>query len=102
MADLHRPAPRLLRGVASLGIAFLPTSDHVWDAAVLLNNVQSLAAVIAGIGAQVIDVRCGHNERQGDTSRADQTFLMPRERDRGLAFVSTPPWRLAVINEIKQ
>ena len=122
MADLHHPAPRLLRGVASLGIAFSPTIDHVRSVAVFLNDVQSLTPAIAGIGTQVfaapqgrrlaldhngfkdrfelgdiIDVRCGHDERQRDATAVHEqvalaAFFSPDRS--GSARPPLAPWAL--------
>ena len=101
MADRHHPAPRLLCGVASLGIAFLPTIDQVGNVAVFLHDVQSLTPATAGIGTQVfatpqgwrlaldysgfkdrfelgdvIDVRCGHDERQRDATAVHEQVAL--------------------------
>ena len=97
MADLYDPAPSLLAGLSLLGFYFLRATGHMGNVAVCLDDAQRRSASIPSIQAQmlgsavcgrlaldhdgvqdgiqlrdVITIRSGHDERQGDATAVDQ------------------------------
>ena len=101
MADLNNPSPGLLVGVPSLGTLFLRATDHMRNVTVVLDDLQRRLAAISGIQAQmlgaalsrhlaldhdggqdrvelrdIMPVRSGHDERQGDATAVDQQVTL--------------------------
>ena len=101
MADLDDPTPGFLAGMALLGFLFLRTTGHMSNVAVSLDDSQRWLATISGIEAQVfgtticrhlsldhdgrqdgvelrdvMPVRSGHDERQGDATAVDQQVTL--------------------------
>ena len=101
VADLHDPAPGFLPGMALLGSLFLFAADHMRNVTVALDGLQRRLATVPGIQAQmlgaalgrnfaldhdgrqhgielrdVMPIRSGHDERQGDATAVDQQVTL--------------------------
>ena len=101
MTDLNNPASSLLAGMTLLGFLLLRATGHMRDVAVALNDFQRRLATVSGISAQmlgltlkrhlafdhdrrqdgvelrdVMPVRSGHDERQGDATSVDQQVTL--------------------------
>ena len=101
MADLDDPTPGFLTGMPLLGFLFLRATDHVRNVAVPLDDSQRRLATVSGIQAQmlgttlwwhlaldhdgrqngielrdVMPVRSGYDERQGDATAVDQQVTL--------------------------
>lgn len=101
MADFDNPTPRRLAGLAPLGVGFLTAIDDVRDVAMAVDDARDFCAAVAGIGAQVfaapqrralsldddgaehlldalaiIDVGCGHDDRQRDATPVHQQVAL--------------------------
>lgn len=97
VTDLNNPASSLLAGMTLLGFLLLRATGHMRDVAVALDDFQRRLATVSGIQAQmlgatlrwrlaldhdrrqygielrdVMPVRSGHDERQGDATSVDQ------------------------------
>ena len=101
MADLDDPAPCFLPGMPLLGPLLLRATDHMGNVPVAVDDLQRWLATISGIQAQmlgaalsrhlaldhdrrqngvelrdVMPVRSGHDERQGDATAVDQQMTL--------------------------
>ena len=101
MADLDDPTPGFPTGMPLLGFLFLCATGHMSNVVVTLNDLQRRLATISGIQAQVfgatisgrlaldhdgrqdgvelrdvMPVRSGHDERQGDATAVDQQVTL--------------------------
>ena len=101
MADLDDPSPCFLTGMALLGFLFLRATGHMSNVAVTFDDLQRWLATVSGIQAQmfgttisghlaldhdarqngvelrdIMPVRPGHDERQGDTTAVDQQVTL--------------------------
>ena len=101
MADLNDPAPGFLAGMPLLGFLLLRATDHMGNVAVALDDLQCWLSTISGIQAKmlgsafirhlaldhdgrqdgielrdVMPVRSGHDERQGDATAVDQQVTL--------------------------
>ena len=101
MANLNNPAPGFLARMALLGPLFLRATDHVGNVTVALDDLQCRLSTISGIQAKmlgaalsrrlsldhdarqdgielrdVMPVRSGHDERQGDATAVDQQVTL--------------------------
>ena len=101
MADLNNPTSGFLSGMPLLCLLLLRSTGHMRNVAMALNDLQRRLAVISGIQAQmlgatldrhlaldhderqdcvelrnVMPVRSGHDERQGDATAVDQQVTL--------------------------
>ena len=101
MAHLNNPAPGFLAGMPLLGFLFLRAAGHMRNVAMSLDDLQRRFAPISSIQAQVLGtpvsgqlaldhdvrqnsvelrdimpVRSGHDERQGDATTVDQQVTL--------------------------
>ena len=101
MADFHDPATGLLAWMALFGPFLLRAADHMGNVAVAVDDLQRRLASISGIQAQmlgatlrrhlaldhdgrqdgvelrdIMPVRPGHDERQGDATAVDQQVTL--------------------------
>ena len=101
MAHLNNPAPGFLAGMLLLGLLFLLAAGHMRNVTVSLNDAQRRFASVSGVKAQVLGapvrgqlaldhdvrqnsvelrdimpVRSGHDERQGDATAVDQQVTL--------------------------
>jgi hypothetical protein len=101
MADLHDPAAGFFARMSLLGPVLLRATGHVSNVAVAVNDLQCGLAAICSVQAQmlgaalgrnltldhngrknllqlrdVMPVRPGHDERQGDPTRVDQQVTL--------------------------
>ena len=101
MADLNNPTPGFLSGVLLLGLFLLGATGHMRNVAVALDDIQRWLAAISGIQTQMLGaalgrhlaldhdgrqdcvelrdimaVRSGHDERQGDATAVDQQVTL--------------------------
>ena len=101
MADLNNPTSGLLSGMPLLGLLLLCATGHMRNVAMALNDLQRRLAAISGIQTQmlgatlsrhlaldhdgrqdcvelrnVMPVRSGHDERQGDATAVDQQVTL--------------------------
>lgn len=101
MADIHDPAPGFPAGMPLLGPVLLRATDHMRNVAVALDDLQRRLTTISGIQAQmlgaalgrrlaldhdggqdgielrdVMPVRSGHDEGQGDATAVDQQVTL--------------------------
>jgi len=101
MADLHDPATGFLARVALRGPVLLRAAEHMGNVAVALDDLQRRLATISGIQTQmlgatlgrnlaldhdgrqdgvelrdIMPVRSGHDERQGDATAVDQQVTL--------------------------
>ena len=100
-ADLNNPTSGFLSGMPLLGLLLLGATGHMRNVAVALNDLQRRLASISGIQTQmlgatldrhlalehdgrqdcvelrnVMPVRSGHDERQGDATAVDQQVTL--------------------------
>ena len=101
VADLHDPAPGFPAGMPLLSPDLLRATGHMRNVAVALDDLQRRLATISGVQAQmlgatlsgnlaldhdggqdrielrdVMPVRSGHDERQGDATAVDQQMTL--------------------------
>jgi len=101
MADLNNPASGFLSGMPLLCLLLLRTAGHMRNVAMALNDIQRRLAAISRIQTQmlgatlsrgfaldhdgrqdgvelrnVMPVRSGHDERQGDATTVDQQMTL--------------------------
>lgn len=101
MADLNNPTSGFLSGMPLLGFFLLRATGHMRNVAMALNDLQRRLAAISGIQTQmfgatlsrhlaldhygrqdcvelrnVMPVRSGHDERQGDATAVDQQVTL--------------------------
>ena len=101
MADLHNPTPGFLSGMALLGLFLLGATGYMRNVVMALNDLQRRLAAISGIQTQmlgatlkrhlaldhdggqhcvelrnIMPVRSGHDERQGDATAVDQQVTL--------------------------
>ena len=101
MADLNNPTSGLLFGMPLLGLVLLGATGHMRNVAVALNDIQRRLASISGVKTQmfraalswylaldhdggqdgvelrnIMPVRSGHDERQGDATAVDQQMTL--------------------------
>ena len=101
MADLHNPTPGFLSAVPLLGFFLLGATGHMRNVVVTFDDIQRGLAAISGIQAQmlgaalgwhlaldhdrgqycvelrnIMPVRSGHDERQGDATAVDQQVTL--------------------------
>ena len=101
MADLNNPTPGFLSGMPLLGVLLLGATGHMRNVVVALDDVQRWLAAISGIQTQmlgaalgrhlaldhdgrqycvqlrdIMPVRSGHDERQGDATAVDQQVTL--------------------------
>jgi len=101
MADLNNPAPGLLFGMSLLCLLLLRAAGHMRNIAMTLDDLQRRLAAISGIQTQVLGapldrrlaldhdgrqncvelrnvmpIRSGHDERQGDATTVDQQVTL--------------------------
>ncbi len=101
MANLNNPTSGFLSGMSLLGLLLLVATGHMRNVVVALNDVQRWLAAISGIQTQmlgaalgrhlaldhdgrqdcvelrdIMPVRSGHDERQGDATAVDQQVTL--------------------------
>jgi len=101
MADLNNPTSGFLFGMPLFGLVLLGATGHMRNIAVALNDIQRRLAAISGIQTQmfgaalgrylsldhdggqdglelrnIMPVRSGHDERQGDATAVDQQMTL--------------------------
>lgn len=101
MTDLNNPTSGFLSGMPLLGLVLLGATGHMRNVAVALNDIQRRLAAISGVKAQmfgaalrwylaldhdggqdgvelrnIMPVRSGHDERQGDATAVDQQMTL--------------------------
>ena len=101
MADLNNPSSSFLSGMPLLGLLLLGATGHMRNVAMALNDFQYRLAAISGIQTQmlgatldwhlaldhdgrqdcvelrdIMPVRSGHDERQGDATTVDQQVTL--------------------------
>lgn len=101
MADLNNPTSGFLSGMPLLGLLLLRAAGYMRNVAVALNDLQRWLSAISGIQTQmlgatlsrhlaldhdgrqdsvelrnVMPVRSGHDERQGDATAVDQQVTL--------------------------
>ena len=101
MADLDNPTSRFLAGMPLLGLLLLCATGHMSNVVVALDDFQRRLAAISGIQTQmlgaalgrylaldhngrqdgvelrnIMSVRSGHDERQGDATAVDQQMTL--------------------------
>ena len=101
MADLNNPTSRFLSGMPLLGLLLLGATGHMRNVVMALNDLQRRLAAISGVQTQVLGatlsrrraldpnggqdcvqlrnimpVRSGHDERQGDATAVDQQVTL--------------------------
>ena len=101
MADLHNPTSGFLPGMPLLGFFLLGATGHMRNVVVALDDIQRRLAAISGIQTQmfgaalgryvaldhdggqdgvelrnIMPVRSGHDERQGDATAVDQQVTL--------------------------
>ena len=114
MADLHNLTPGLLSGMPLLGPFLLSATGRMRNVAVARNNIQRRLTALSGIQAQIfgatlgrclafdhdggqdgielrniMSVRYGHNERQGDATAVDQQVTLAPIFFRSVGFGPT-------------
>ncbi len=101
MADLNNPTSGFLSGMPLLGLFLMGATGHMRNVAMALNDFQRRLAAISGIQTQmlgaalsrhlaldhdgrqdcvelrdIMPVRSGHDERQGDATAVDQQVTL--------------------------